>query len=262
MKKKETSKGIKIVILIIFLIALLPAIILISSVLFMNVTIWGFLAIGILIGGYIIPVRISRKNNGQLSSEEKDKYPLNKLFYIISGTCLSLFLVLLFLSKVIDLGRTLEDILVVILGGLFIISSLAWILTDLIRNDFPWGIPRVIGRLIRLIIVGCIVALISYLVQKYIGICALFFVLIFCFLVIFLAIQIINIFWPIFGPMLAIIAPILDIFDALNIPTYEDISFFKSDDKAKILKNGNVVKLRRIGDSNIFEDKDGNKYKK
>ncbi len=59
--------------------------------------------------------------------------------------------------------------------------------------------------------------------------------------------------------MLAIIAPILDIFDALNIPTYEDISFFKSDAKAKIFKNGNVVKLRRIGDSNIFEDKDGKK---
>lgn len=103
---------------------------------------------------YFVPMYISHKTNGPLSKNAKLQHPFNRLIYLAFNVNL---IILLFIYSCVDgyfaREETFIKTLFYILLVLEIILGCLWIGTDLIRKDFPWGIPRVIGRVIRSIFV-------------------------------------------------------------------------------------------------------------
>lgn len=243
-EEEDKKIRIKIVIGIFIVIFMIPAI----PVILVNLEIWRILLIGALIGGYAIPAYISKKTDGPMSAEEKNEHIINKCIYCLFCALLVLIISAASFISGANISNKIIDAIAIIFLVIEAILGIAWILTDLIRSDFPWGIPRVIGRLFRVIIILVVTMFSCAVIEEYAGFFGGLFSLIVTFLGILLWFHI--------------------AFDGVKyIPsepkTFRDVRIFKfNDDVRKIERNGMTTKLKREKPgSNVFVDIDGNRYK-
>ena len=115
---------------------------------------------------------------GKMSREYKDVYEENKRLYIIFSISTVIFPVIVATSENIYsdvkiLSDNAERIVGIIWLALTGICGIGWVLTEVIRRDFPWGLFRLIERLfyLALLVAGAFVGtnFLAGLIETYPG---------------------------------------------------------------------------------------------
>ncbi len=222
--------------------------------------------IGIFRGGYSI--------GEPLSKEYRKDYRFNRIVYCIF--CASMICVILCVEMDIKglpfesawLDKAFNIAVNYIIPWTLVIGGILWFLTELIRDDFPWGMARVGARGLKFIVLIVVTILLAELIKKYTGVFIFIGYLVFavmCFLIAWLLMLVavaipvfldyivsqifrrdINFFTKVF-----VIFPVgvmdftTDLLDSLP-KTYEDVRFLKSDDDVRVIEvDGELRKLRR-----------------
>lgn len=227
----------------------------------------------ILIVSYIVGVFKGGYFEGEpLSKEYRRQHKFNQTLY--SVFCISFICAILCIELNIDrlpfrneLADTVFDTAYTYLPWIFGLSGLLWFLTELVRDDFPWGMARIGARALKFGILIIATALLAELIQHYpatfafIGYLALaglcFFVAVlfgmFLFVIPVLLDYLLSLVFrrdiKFFRVLLSISSALMeaaaDFIDSLP-KTYEDVRIFKlDDDTRKIDVDGEIRKLRR-----------------
>ncbi|MBQ7344710.1 MAG: hypothetical protein IJW45_01430 [Oscillospiraceae bacterium] len=93
-------------------------------------------------------------DQGKMSREYKKRFPKNRQAYMICCALTCMIPVFVVVDEVMPSGDVLPETVVDIVGYIYLavlaVAAVVWILTEVIRRDFPWGIFRLIERTVLL----------------------------------------------------------------------------------------------------------------